>query len=169
MRLSSLDEATALISYYEGCRLKAYQCSAGRWTIGFGRTYGVKPGDTCTTTQALRWLKEDTERAYEGLLKVSPVAVDLPHYRQTALTSFVFNLGARALATSTLLRRIEQGYTDDVPYQLRRWVNAGGKPERGLCRRRTAEAHLWIYGEWTLEDAEEQGDLLYKLKTGALP
>lgn len=31
----------ALIKQFEGCRLAAYQCSAGAWTIGYGHTAGV--------------------------------------------------------------------------------------------------------------------------------
>ena len=34
----------ALIKQFEGCRLTAYQCSAGVWTIGYGHTAGVYKG-----------------------------------------------------------------------------------------------------------------------------
>ena len=30
-----------LIKQYEGCRLAAYRCAAGVWTIGYGHTAGV--------------------------------------------------------------------------------------------------------------------------------
>ena len=33
-----------LIKQFEGCRLTAYQCSAGVWTIGYGHTAGVYKG-----------------------------------------------------------------------------------------------------------------------------
>ena len=33
---------TDLIAKYEGCRLEAYKCPAGVWTIGYGHTAGVK-------------------------------------------------------------------------------------------------------------------------------
>ena len=38
-------EGLALIKKFEGCKLKAYKCSAGVWTIGYGHTAGVKEGD----------------------------------------------------------------------------------------------------------------------------
>ena len=41
-----------LIKQYEGCRLSAYQCAAGVWTIGYGHTAGVKKGMTITQAQA---------------------------------------------------------------------------------------------------------------------
>lgn len=33
-----------LIKQYEGCRLAAYRCAAGVWTIGYGHTAGVHSG-----------------------------------------------------------------------------------------------------------------------------
>ena len=35
-------EGIALIKKFEGCELKAYQCSASVWTIGYGHTSGVE-------------------------------------------------------------------------------------------------------------------------------
>ena len=43
----------ALIKQYEGCRLAAYRCAAGVWTIGYGHTAGVHSGMTITQAQAL--------------------------------------------------------------------------------------------------------------------
>ena len=37
-----------IIKKYEGCRLTAYKCPAGVYTIGYGHTKGVKKGDTIT-------------------------------------------------------------------------------------------------------------------------
>ena len=42
----------ALIKQYEGCRLAAYRCAAGVWTIGYGHTAGVHSGMTITQAQA---------------------------------------------------------------------------------------------------------------------
>ena len=46
-----------LIKHFEGCKLTAYQCSANRWTIGYGNTFfedgtPVKQGDTITQERA---------------------------------------------------------------------------------------------------------------------
>ena len=32
-------EGADLIKSFEGCKLKAYQCSAMKWTIGYGNTF----------------------------------------------------------------------------------------------------------------------------------
>jgi lysozyme len=55
--LMKYEKAIALIKDYEKCRLKAYQCSAGVWTIGWGTTVypnneRVKEGDTCSQLEA---------------------------------------------------------------------------------------------------------------------
>ena len=50
-----------LIKQFEGCRLTAYQCAAGVWTIGYGHTAGVKQGQTITQAQAENFLKQDCE------------------------------------------------------------------------------------------------------------
>lgn len=36
------DTAKNFIKVAEGLRLQAYQCTAGRWTIGYGHARGVK-------------------------------------------------------------------------------------------------------------------------------
>ena len=45
-------EGLSLIKKFEGCKLIAYKCSAGVWTIGYGHTTGVKEGDVCTQEEA---------------------------------------------------------------------------------------------------------------------
>lgn len=41
-----------LIRQFEGLRLTAYRCPSGIWTIGYGHTSGVKPGDTIITVRS---------------------------------------------------------------------------------------------------------------------
>ncbi len=54
----TLNKAGAdLIKSFEGCKLKAYQCSAKKWTIGYGNTFfedgtPVKIGDAITQDKA---------------------------------------------------------------------------------------------------------------------
>jgi len=63
-----------------------------------------------------------------------------------ALTSFVYNLGAGALARSTLLKKVNSGEWDEVPGQFLRWNMAAGIRLAGLTRRRQAEATLFMEG-----------------------
>ena len=52
----------ALIKRFEGCRLTAYKCSAGVWTIGYGHTSGVHSGQAITQAQADALLRQDLEK-----------------------------------------------------------------------------------------------------------
>ena len=49
------------IKAFEGCKLQAYEDAAGVWTIGYGHTYGVRPGDKISQQYADMLLQEDTE------------------------------------------------------------------------------------------------------------
>ena len=55
MIATALEILLPLIKEFEGCRLKAYLCPAGVWTIGWGCTEGVKPG--------MVWSREEAEQA----------------------------------------------------------------------------------------------------------
>ena len=59
--------AYVLIRTFEGCRLLAYKCPAGVWTIGRGHTAGVYEGMTITREQANELLEKDL-RIFENNL-----------------------------------------------------------------------------------------------------
>lgn len=131
----------ALIKTYEGCKLTAYLCPAGKWTIGYGRTTNVKKGDTCTQAQADAWLLQEYdafERKVRALLKV-PVTDN----QLGALVSFAYNVGVGALASSTLLRLLNAGDYKGAAAQFARWNKAAGSALAGLTKRRAAEAALF--------------------------
>ena len=142
-------EGIALIKKFEGCRLDAYQCSAGVWTIGFGTTKGVQEGATCTQNEAETLLADDLFE-FEKIVH-KQVNVPLQQHEFDALVSWVYNLGGGNLSESTLLVRINDD-TDssrrDIPHQIRRWNRAGGEVLDGLVRRREAEALMWQGREW---------------------
>ena len=48
-----------LIKQFEGLRLNAYRCPAGKWTIGYGHTRGVKKGMYISKAVATHFLIED--------------------------------------------------------------------------------------------------------------
>lgn len=48
------DKGVDLIAGYEGCRLEAYVCPAGAWTIGYGHTEGVK--------KEIGWLRKEKQK-----------------------------------------------------------------------------------------------------------
>jgi lysozyme len=132
----------ALVRQFEGCRLQAYLDSAGVPTIGVGHTRSVKMGDRCSQAQADLWLTQDLDDA--GAAVASLVKVPLTQDQFDALTSFVFNLGIKRLAESTLLILLNKRDYHGAAAQFSRWVYADGKVLDGLVRRRAAEAKLFM-------------------------
>lgn len=131
-----------LIRNFEGVKFSAYLCPAGVWTIGYGHTKGVKEGDACTLGQAQKWLQEDLQGSEADVEAL--VTVPLTQGQFDALVSFVFNLGASALASSTLLRKLNAGDYLGAADQFPRWNKAAGAVQKGLTRRRRAERALFL-------------------------
>ena len=140
------EEGKELIKKFEGCKLTAYKCSAGVWTLAYGRTKDVKEFDTCTQEQAEKWL--DEELIEYGEYVTSAVTVPLEQNEYDALVSWTYNLGPTNLNKSTMLKVLNDNKKADVPAQIKRWNKSAGKVSEGLIRRREAEALLFEGKEW---------------------
>jgi lysozyme len=127
---------------FEDLRLVAYDDGGGVWTLGYGHTEGVKPGDSCSEEQAEEWLRQDLEPAEREVN--GSVKVPLTQSMYDALVIFVFNVGVKAFRDSQLLSLLNQKEYFKVPEQLCRWRYDGGKPVRGLMIRRLREALLFM-------------------------
>ena len=138
MQISEL--ALEKIKAFEGCRLTAYQDAAGVWTIGYGHTKDVKPGDKISQYWADECLKKDIE-AVEAQIEKLDLTLSQPQL--DALVSFVFNIGIGKFKESTLLKWIREGRSEnDIKKQWRQWVYAGNPPRTmpGLIKRREWES-----------------------------
>ena len=129
------------IKDFEGCKLEAYQCSGGVWTIGYGHTRHVQEGDKITNKEADAFLVKDIEMVEHHVDRL--VNVHLLRNEWDSIVSWCFNLGCGNLRSSTLLVQINEGNLDKVAEQIVRWDKAGGKVVAGLTRRRKAEADLF--------------------------
>jgi len=136
--MDSLTLAARLVKHFEGCRLAAYQDSAGPWTIGYGHTRGVLPGQTITQEEADAFLHEDLLSADAAVSSLIDRKV-IGSAATAALIDFAFNLGQGAL--EQLLRHA------DTEAQFDRWVHAGGQVLPGLVKRRAVEAFLFSLGD----------------------
>jgi lysozyme len=143
--------AIKTIKVFEGCRLEAYKCSAGVWTIGYGHIQGVKEGMKITQEQAETYFESDI---MEYLVPVQKEVGQKCNANQiAALTSFAFNLGNAALKKSTLLKVIKKTPNDfaEIEKQFLRWDKVKtvvkGKvkhiPSNGLKKRREKEVDLY--------------------------
>lgn len=126
-----------LTKRFESCRLMAYQDQVGVWTIGWGHTFGVTQGMTCTQVEADAWLQEDEAAAIKDVN--THVKVPLTQCEFDALVDFAFNVGRGALNNSTLLKDLNAGDYHAAAKEFERWDHAGGKVVAGLLRRRQAE------------------------------
>jgi lysozyme len=137
-----------LIKEFEGCKLKAYQCPAGVWTIGIGSThYGdgtpVTKNRTLPNEGAAMALLAATIGQYEKA--VNATGVELTQNEYDALVCLCYNIGAGNFFKSTLVKMLKAGDSKaEIAKQFLRWDKAGGKPLAGLTRRRNAEAELFL-------------------------
>ncbi|WP_240535901.1 lysozyme [Candidatus Liberibacter solanacearum] len=98
-----------LIKRFEGQRLKAYQCPAGVWTIGYGHTGNDVFKDLVITEQkAKSLLKKDVLKFLTQVFKVYPSLIDAGENRISEIGDFVFNLGIARYRGSTFRKRVDE-------------------------------------------------------------
>lgn len=137
------EQAMDLTQACEGFEPTIYADAVGIATIGYGHVVlaGEDFSHGVNQHEAIGLLAEDLEKAAASVRR--NIDVPLEQYQFDALVCFVFNLGGGALQASTLRRLINRGDLEAVPRELLKWKFAGGRPLRGLLRRRTAEGLLW--------------------------
>jgi lysozyme len=159
--MTTSPQGLALIKHFESFFPKAYLCSAGVPTIGWGTIEypdqkAVALGDTCTRDQADEWLQFELKEKEAAVLALTE-GVELAQHQFDALVSFAYNVGIDNLKRSRLLRKLKVDSNDktivgsqNMTYgewgrggEFLRWCNAAGTPNRGLLRRRKAEA--WLF------------------------
>lgn len=131
-----------LIKSSEGCRFTSYKDAVGVWTIGYGSTIDVHPGLTITQDEANDRLHAAVADCEESLKTLANVPLTQGQF--DALVDFIYNLGARRLADSTLLKKLNAGYPKDAADEFKKWVFAGHKILPGLVKRREAERLMFI-------------------------
>lgn len=158
----------ALIKKYEGCRLTAYQCAAGVWTIGYGHTSGVKSGQTITLAQAEEYLRQDL-RKFEGYVNnpaYVPQTAQLNQNQFDALVSFAFNCGQGNLKTLCSGGRTLAQIAAAMP----KYCKAAGKTLQGLVNRRSAEVALFntpVTGTSSIAEEESEEYNMKTIKRGS--
>ena len=128
---------------FEGCRLEAYKCPAGVWTIGYGHTNGVKPTDKISQWCAEDFLRKDIIQVEQQVLRLRCCQTQ---GELDACVSFVFNLGIGNFKRSTLYRLIAkpERNIEKIVCEFLRWKYAGGKVLPGLIKRRAWEAQRFF-------------------------
>ncbi|ODS09765.1 lysozyme [Vibrio scophthalmi] len=149
--LSVSENGLRHIANEEGCRLKAYQCSADVWTIGLGQTQGVTEETVYTLDDAASSFVRsvsDAENVVKNRITQTPTQGEYD-----MMVSFVYNLGAGKFASSTLLKKFNQGDRAGACNEYPRWVFVNGKNCRidanncrGIPKRRDKEQDVCLNG-----------------------
>jgi len=147
--------AVDLIRHFEGLSLTGYLDTIGKPTIGYGNTGpAAVVGKRITLAEADALLTEDV--AKHAQIVRDQITVPLTQGEFDALSSLAFNLG---YIPKSLKACLNGGVTDagkvmtpgsygSALLQFPRNCRAGGKPLKGLYRRRLAEACLFSDLPW---------------------
>ena len=141
-------EGSDLIKHFEGCKLRAYQCPAKIWTIGYGNCYyeagkPVQPGDKISQEKADELFERILNQFVSQVTKL--VKSNLTENQFSALVSFAYNCGVGSLQKSTLLKKVNANPNDPtIKAEFLKWNKAKGIVMLGLIIRREAEAKLYF-------------------------
>jgi GH24 family phage-related lysozyme (muramidase) len=138
--------AVALMHHFEGCRLHAYKCPVGIWTIGWGDTGPhVKEGLVWTQAQADEAFRNRLAREFEpGVAKAIGAAFTTPA-QFGAMVALAYNIGVGAFNRSGVATHHRAGRHEAASKAFMSWTK-GGRPLRsisGLVRRRNVERMLY--------------------------
>lgn len=143
--MSALAYAVSLVKRWEGCKLEAYPDPAtggAPYTIGWGATGpGIVKGVKWSQAQADERLAQDVTRFLKGVQSALKRPATDPQLG--AMTSLAYNIGAKAFASSTLLRKFNAGDVAGAAAEFPRWNRAAGKVMKGLTNRRLDEQKVF--------------------------
>lgn len=136
----------AIIKDAESLRLVAYLCPAGKPTIGWGHTAGVKLGDVITEAKAQEYFEDDLDWCEDAVSRALKKPADDNQYG--AMVSLCFNLGEAQFLSSSVLRLHNAGKFDEAAASFALWnkatVNGQLVVMPGLVIRRAREAALYM-------------------------
>lgn len=118
------DIGISRIQTREELRLKAYRCEAGRLTIGYGHTEGVREGDEITEAQAIEFFKSDVGAIENHLNRLRQSAkITFRQCEFDALISLIFTIGLGSFQTSTLRKKlIAKATPQECAAEFKKWI-----------------------------------------------
>lgn len=137
--------ATPFIAQWEGKRNDPYRDIVNVWTVCYGDTRNVVPGQRQTDAQC-------TDRLYEQIADhAKPVVACVPQLKGrdaqlAASVSLAYNIGSAGFCRSTAAKRFRAGDWRGGCQAFISWRFAGGKEVRGLANRRKQEIALCLTG-----------------------
>jgi lysozyme len=117
-----------MIKRHEGLRLRLYQCTRGKWTIGFGHNLSAK-GISRSIAELI--FEEDYAEAESGAKTLVKNWDDLSPARQDVLIDMTFQMGLDGMRKwENTLAAIERGDWKMAAYNMRLSLWAKQTPER---------------------------------------
>ncbi|OWQ98075.1 glycosyl hydrolase [Sphingopyxis witflariensis] len=129
------------VAQWEGKRNDPYRDIVGVWTVCYGDTRDVKPGQRQTDAQC-------QDRLYAQIADhAKPVVACVPQLKGkdaqlAASVSLAYNIGTGGFCKSTAAKRFRAGDWKGGCNAFYAWRFAGGKEIRGLANRRRQEMAL---------------------------
>jgi len=147
--------AVGFIAYREGYSPVPTDKVDGYSTVGYGHLIAYRPVTAedrqarwvpnqltpgrLTRSEAMTLLRTDLRSTAAEVRHLVKVPTNRRQF--SMLVSFAFNVGTGALASSTLLRRLNAGDYACVPSELMRWINGPNGQLPGLVIRRRREGY----------------------------
>lgn len=133
-----------LIQKYEGCKLTAYKCPAGKITIGYGTT--AYPDGT--PVRMCDKITQEQANDYCILYVINNIWVhikdlDITVNQRIALESLIYNIGWGAFSKSKCYKAIK-AKDWGTAYKEWDWITANGRVLNGLIKRREEERYLFF-------------------------
>jgi lysozyme len=142
----SLLWAARFVAKWEGFIPTAYLDTIANppvWTIGYGHTHGVRPGQHVTEAEARKLLAADLRDAARAV--AAKVDVPLSARQRIACISAVFNIGPGLLEGTHFIDALNHHRYTEAANRLLEWDHAGGVVVEGLSNRRHAERWLFLH------------------------
>lgn len=137
--------AVALVGSAEGLRQSAYPDPATRgapWTICYGHTGDVRPGERESLAQCKALLLRDLDVAADAV--EACFTRPMSDGQEVAFLSLGYNIGARTLCHSSVARDFNAGRARQACDDLLKFNRAAGVPFPGLTARRERERALCL-------------------------
>jgi lysozyme len=124
----------------EGFIPTAYQDTGGVWTIGYGETENVRPGQTTTPQRALIKLQVTVDANAQGV--VSCIKVPLYQNEFDAYVDLAYNVGVPAFCNSVIAKKANAGDYEGACKAIEGWYvhDKRGNKLSGLVHRRHEES-----------------------------
>ena len=139
--------AVSLVGGAEGLRQTAYPDPASHgapWTICYGHTGGVKPGERESIQQCKALLLADLDREGDGIEKC--IHYPMTDGQYVAVLSLAHNIGVGGVCRSSVARDFNEGDPRQACNDLLKFNRAGGVVFPGLTKRRQRERELCLDG-----------------------